>query len=362
MAAEHIKVVSGFAEGRQNVFAVLLKRSYRIVHGKPLIPSEDTVPFRQGDVYHDPGDPETCSVLHEDELAPYKPATDVVVIGRAYAPEGRPVQTMTAGVEVAGQQKLLRVTGDRMASHRTGASPIVSEPASFLTMPIRYELAYGGRDTKSRPGKPFHYPRNPLGRGVAVLNVHEAIEGLRMPNIEGPDDLLTADRIVLEDESAWNRQPLSQGFGWFQKTWYPRCSFVGAIPGHVGSSETMQEEALGLVPRDQIALARQYRLPSFDVRFNNGASLGLIVPELQPEALIRLARLTPDGLLSFVLPDAWPSIMLDIGLGENVLPTTLHTVAVDVEERRVDLIWRGAHPYPGPDWLPEMRRLRCEMH
>jgi hypothetical protein len=78
--------------------------------------------------------------------------------------------------------------------------------------------------------------------------------------------------------------------------------------------------------------------------------------------LIRLARLTPDGLLSFVLPDAWPSIMLDIGLGENVLPTTLHTVAVDVEERRVDLIWRGAHPYPGPDWLPEMRRLRCEVH
>jgi hypothetical protein len=56
------------------------------------------------------------------------------------------VQTMTAGVEVARQQKLLRVTGDRVASHRTAVSPIVSEPASFLTMPVRYELAYGGRE------------------------------------------------------------------------------------------------------------------------------------------------------------------------------------------------------------------------
>jgi hypothetical protein len=66
-------------------------------------------------------------------------------------------------------------------------------------------------------------------------------------------------------------------------------------------------------------------------------------------------------MLSFTLPDTWPVIMLDIGLGENVLPTALHTVAIYAEERRVDLIWRGAHPYPGNDWLPEMRRLRHEV-
>lgn len=362
MASQHITVVSGLDDERRTIFAVLVKRGYRIEHGNPLVALEEAEPFRRGDVYHEPGNPETCTILYEDELAPYKPATDVVVIGRACAPRGQSVQAMTVGIEVAGQQKLLRVTGDRVAHHRPGLAPAVTEPVPFTTLPLRYERAYGGIDAFSRPDRPFYYPRNPLGCGVAVLNAAEAVEGLRLPNIEGPDDLLTPERIILEDESAWNRQPLAQGLGWFQKTWYPRCSFVGAMPAHVAASETMREEALGLVPNGQIALARQFRLPSFDVRFNNGASLGLAFPRMSPGAMLRLAGLTPEGLLSFTLPDAWPSIMLDIGLGENVLPVALHTVAIYVEERRVDLIWRGAHPYPGNDWLPEMRRLRHEVH
>ena len=229
-------------------------------------------------------------------------------------------------------------------------------------MPIRYELSYGGQDIRSRPNAPFYYPRNPLGRGVALLNVPETIEGLKLPNLEDPDDLLTPERIVLEDEFRWNAQPLSQGLGWFQKTWYPRCSFVGAVPGNTLTDEIMREERLGLVPEGQIALARSFRLPSFDVRFNNGASLGLAMREVPPGALIRLARLTPDGSLAFTLPIEWPSIMLNIGLGNNLLPTALHTVLIHVDERRADLIWRGAHPYPGNDWLPEMRRLDVEVH
>jgi len=362
MGSQHVAVVSGLAEERQTIFAVLVKRSYRIVSGKPLMREEEARPFQRGDVYHEPGNPETCTILYEDELAPYKPATDIVVIGQARAPRGQPVETMMIGIDVAGAQKLLRVTGDRIAHYRPGMVPIVTDPTPFTMMPVRYELAYGGIDAVSRPDKPFHYPRNPLGRGLAVLNVREAVEGLRLPNIEGPDDLLTPERIVLEDESTWNRQPLAQGLGWFPKTWYPRCSFVGAMPPHVAADEAMREEALGLVPRGQIALARQFRLPSFDVCFNNGASLGLAFPNVPPAALLRVAGLTPEGMLSFTLPDASPSIMLDIGLGENVLQTALHTVAIYVDQGRVDMIWRGAHPYPGNDWLPEMRRLRHEVH
>src|SRR5690348_12025465 len=94
-AAEQVTVVSGVAEERQTIFALLVKRSYRIVHGKPLVRQGEVKPFRLRDAYHAPGDPETCTVLHEDELAPYKPATDVVVIGHAYAPQGSAVQMMT---------------------------------------------------------------------------------------------------------------------------------------------------------------------------------------------------------------------------------------------------------------------------
>jgi hypothetical protein len=93
------------------------------------------------------------------------------------------------------------------------------------------------------------------------------------------------------------------------------------------------------------------------VRFNNGASLGLAVPYLQGRELVRLRNLTPDGVLDFSLPNDVPQIMLDIGLGENMLKPVLHTLCIRLDEMELDLVWRGAHPYPGVDWLPEMKRL-----
>src|SRR5262252_8423769 len=102
MASQHTAVVAGIGEERQTIFAALVKRSYGIEHGKPLVQLEQAPPFQRGDLYYHPGDPETCSVLYEDELAPYKPATDVVVIGQAHAPEGQPVEKLTVGIEVDG--------------------------------------------------------------------------------------------------------------------------------------------------------------------------------------------------------------------------------------------------------------------
>jgi hypothetical protein len=50
-------------------------------------------------------------------------------------------------------------------------------------------------------------------------------------------------------------------------------------------------------------------------------------------------------------------MMLDIGLGENELKPVLQTVCVRLEEKQVDLVWGGAHPYPGLDWLAEMEKI-----
>src|SRR5262249_56012955 len=102
--------------------------------------------------------------------------------------------------------------------------------------------------------------------------------GLAGGDVEDPTDLLAPEGIILGEMERWNQMPLPQGFGWFQKTWYPRCSFVGAMPGFVDPDEAMREEALGLVPKGQIALARRFQLPSFDLCFGNGASSGLVFP------------------------------------------------------------------------------------
>jgi len=54
-------------------------------------------------------------------------------------------------------------------------------------------------------------------------------------------------------------------------------------------------------------------------------------------------------------------MMLDIGLGENELKPVLHTVCVRLDAMQVDLVWRGAHEYPGLDWLPEMKKLNAQI-
>jgi hypothetical protein len=84
----------------------------------------------------------------------------------------------------------------------------------------------------------------------------------------------------------------------------------------------------------------------------------LAVPFLAGNEHVILIHLTPDGRLEFDLPNDPPRIMLDISLGENELPPVLHTVCIRPEEGQVDLVWRGAHEYPGTDWLPEMKCLR----
>ena len=354
-------IVQGKDDEGQPIFSLLVKRTYDIRPGGRVVRAEKPRSFAKIDEYYDDGDPEWTTVKHENELAPFKLATDVVVIGKAYAPDGKPVPELDVTVEVAAFRKTLRVTGDRHCIYRPNASPEFSEPVGFTEMSVRYDRAYGGRDRVSNPNEPFYYPRNNLGLGVILKNRKETLEGLPLPNIEDPGDLLTADRVVIEQPDLWSGQPLPDGLGWFQRTWYPRCSFAGAFPGDVDIDTVLREETLGLVPKGQIALSRQFKLPAFDVRFYSGASRGLVLPFLSGEESLRLTNLTPAGALLFQLPGETPSMMLDIGLGEHELRPFLHTVCVRLEEMQVDMVWRGADRYPGLGWLSEMKKLVSEV-
>jgi hypothetical protein len=50
---------------------------------------------------------------------------------------------------------------------------------------------------------------------------------------------------------------------------------------------------------------------------------------------------------------------LDIGGGAQVLTPALHTVMIRTEDGEVDLVWRGALPYEGLDWLPELKKMEA---
>jgi hypothetical protein len=116
-----------------------------------------------------------------------------------------------------------------------------------------------------------------------------------------------------------------------------------------------------MLPKNHIALAKQFRLPSFDSRFNNGASHGLLFPSLQGDEMIRLHGLSPDGLLEFALPGETTRVMLDIGLGAQELQARLDTVSIRPDDLEVDLLWRAACVYEGYAWLQYMKRLDAEV-
>jgi hypothetical protein len=340
----------------------LTKRTYDIGPGDRNTRAEKTRPFVQVDEYYEDGDPEWATVKYETDLVSFKLATDVVVVGRALAPAGKAVPQLDVTVEVGDHRKTVRVFGDRHCLYRQNASPAFTDPVPFTEMPIQYERAYGGKDIRSNPEAPFYYPRNHSGLGLVLKNAKETVDGLPLPNIEDPSDLLTSDRLLLGEPDRWSAQPLPDGLGWFPRTCYPRSSFTGAMPAYVGIDTVLREETLGLVPKSQVALAKQFKLPTFDLHFNNGASRGLALPYLKGDETIRLVNLTPSGMLSFRLAGEQPRIMLDIGLGENGLQPVLHTICVRLEEMQVDLVWRGAHEYPGLDWLPKMKKLAVQVN
>jgi hypothetical protein len=356
-----VEIVPGLNPHDEPIFSVIVKRTYRIVPDGPAQRAEVDRPLRRIDEYYAGGGPDSSTVQHESELAPYKASTDVVVIGTAYAPRGAGTEQLTVGVQIGERRKALTVTGNRSCHFRAGSPPVFSDPEPFTEMEIRYDRAYGGRDDKSLPDVPFLYPRNFMGTGVVLRNVKEAIEGLPLPNIEDPQDLLTPDRLLIGEPDRWHVQPLPQGLGWRQRTWYPRCALLGAYPAFLDPGTVTAEEQMGLLPPDHIALAKQGRLRPMEAQFANGASFGMIFARLRGDEPVLLIRLTPNGVLKFLLPGDTPGIGLDLGHGMQPLEPQLHTVSIRPEEQELDLIWRGAQTYGGYRWLPKMTRLQAEV-
>lgn len=360
--AGQFEIAPGRNDRGEHVFSVIVKRTYRIEADGSVARAARDHELRKIDHYYDDGDPEWSTVQYESELAPYKPFTDVVVIGTAYAPKNEPTQRMTVSVQVGERKKSLVVTGDRNCVYRGTQLPAFTEPKPFTEMEIRYDRAYGGRDEKSIAEIPFFYPRNDMGKGVVLRNVQEAVEGLALPNIEDPQELLTPERLLIGEPERWHLQPLPQGFGWRQRTWYPRCALLGSYPAFTDPGTVTPEERMGLVPKNHIALAKQSRLRPFEARFNNGGSFGMIFAELAGGVEVKLEGLTREGSLRFVVPAETPAIGLDIGSGMTPLNVQIHTVNIRPDDQELDLIWRGAQVYEGYAWLPKMKRLQAEVH
>lgn len=337
------------------ILSVLLKRTYVIIPGQACVRSKEDRPVIPGDVPW--GNPMNSTVRFESDFVPYKPATDVVFNGKAYAPKGEPTATCYVAVKVANQRKDVLIIGDRKVYFTKNQTLAFSDPVPFLTMDLRYERAYGGIDVYSDKKTSYPYPRNPMGRGFIVKNTKQGIEHLELPNLEDPNNPLTPDRLCISEYSRWQNQPMPAGLGWFPKSWRPRAELVGILPADRPVEQELRKAYSAFLPADQRKHYMKNQIRDMDFLFFNGASSGLVMPYLKGNEEITTSNLGAEGIVSFFLPGERPEIGLDIG--EDVKPTevVIHTVMIHMEERQIDIVWRGALTYPGPDWLVEMQKL-----
>ncbi len=290
----------------------LVKSTYLVKDSRQLVYAEKQVDLNLTGAHF--GDQDSSSYKYEPEIYFIKQSTDVVVVGSACAHKAG-VDQVDVGLSVGPIRKTVRVFGNRYWSKGlTGIAK--TEPRSFEAISLCWENSFGGWD-RSHPDPSRHTfePRNPVGTGFrAKWGKFE--EGVRLPNLEDPNDPLKSHGQVVK--------PV--GFGFTSPHWQPRASFAGTY------DETWMKERMPLLPKD------------FDRRFFNGAPTDQIVPGyLRGDEEVMITNVTPSGSLSFRLPGV-PPPECDVefkGGRREVIPTNLDTVIINTDENLVFLLWRA---------------------
>ncbi len=332
------------------------------------------------------------SVRTESDLAPFKPRCDVILIGSAHSPTGRPTRDMIVGIDIdRGRTRVhshsLRIHGERDLIRRDafdrGAAALVwlatagsveapewylSEPEPFSECKLRYELAFGGEarvavdnecaervaaenrlDDEVRQehpdgaGAPIAHRvcvLNPVGRGFVEQWHVKATRSSRYPapRIEAESSPFTPQlfHALLHGHVECGSDPglTPQGFGFITKAWQPRLKLAGTY------DEIWRAERWPNLP------------PDFDMAFWNGAHPSMQCEYLRGGESITLTNLLPRGALGTrTQPDATiarlrlPVVELALRLELEDGRTTyglmpIDTLTLDLEAMVVHIVWR----------------------
>jgi len=292
------------------VWLVAVKCTFDIEADGSMRVSAEQPPVLRTPEYN--GDPGTSSIKYEADLILTKRTTDVIAVGHAYAPQGRPVTEMEVGLRVGPLVKKLKVSGDRAWRMAGKASP-----AAFVKMPLVYERAFGGVDQKSaHPERDWEW-RNPVGTGFATTR--DNLTGQPVPNVEYPNETMRA----------WDDRPRPAGFGAISGHWQPRVALAGTY------DDRWLKERQPLLPED------------FDERFFQCAPEDQQTPAfLRGGEPVVLRGLTPGGDVSCVLPKLF--LNFETRFYDRTVEfhkeRRLHTVIIEGDYPRVSLVWHSALP------------------
>ena len=256
--------------------------------------------------------------------------------------------------------KQLRFTGPRQFKHSLFGGWQLSEPQPALSVPLRWEYAFGGSSVVRNPEHPLapDSPEyllnevcysNPLGCGWIEKSqeslgytLDAPLRELPAPQIEAPDTPVQhLDRVKHPDgeldatdmeqvASTYKYQPA--GFGVVGRAWAPRLALAGNYDA------LWQAERWPGLPYD------------FDFAYWNGAPADQQIEFAPPNLRIELFNLTdptltPDGQLRVELPGHRPFVLLRLVNGALLpLPMLTDTLRIDTEAMTLVLTHRISLP------------------
>lgn len=330
----------------------IVKLTYEIVANR-------AVPSQAEPLFHDIRLPETAPRWSPgSDFWPLKMMTDVVVRGSAFAPGGAPVGSQMIRVTVGNQQKLIAVFGNRSVEWRARGDLRFGPPEPYTQMPITWANAYGGFDPRVPTGieamtvadharleydHPGVYPRNPFGKGYVVVD--EPAEGLTLPNLEDPQQLLRPETLVTGDPRRWYMQPLPACYEFTNAMMFPRYAWLGLEAWYPPPRDApLREIVLGALP------SNWHDLPTIEIGGNElpypvlqEGPVGLVFPPLEPGTPIIIEGMHPElPHIGFHLPQP-PK--LDFYLDGKLFPAQaqLTGVVVEPDKNRVMLTYAARH-------------------
>ena len=278
------------------------------------IAKEQIPPFKADEYWGEPG---KSSLKYGSDVHLGKLSTDVLLVGQAWSPNGRPVTELETGMAVAERKKVIRVHGNRVfKSGLLGLS--LSAPEPFVSMPLTYERAFGGIHVLDVEKQKFlGEARNPVGRGFKGKQSSNELKDKPAPNLEDPDHPFKGPTDKGE--------PVS--YGYIAGSWMPRRQYAGTYDA------AWQKSRAPFLPDD------------FNPSFFSAAHPDLIFDRfLQGGEPVRLHNLSSRGPVQFQLPKCRFAITVQIGGRKEALASNCETILFEPDENRVSMVWRAAYP------------------
>lgn len=266
--------------------------------------------IERDDVWY--GREDRSSLRVANELLPFKPTTDVLVVGSVSPPDGRPASRWAGALLIGNREKRLRFCGPREWRHGLVSGWTLSEPEPCTQVALRYENAYGGvsDSTQEQFAEGEYYPPNPHGCGFVGKGRLDTSRTYRAPQIETWDGTVTHP----------GHDVAVGGFG-------PLPGYVPDRARYIGNWDGCSDG----IPLDM------------DLRYWNVAPADQCSDEyLKPGETISLVGMRPGDPLTLAMPPIEPALLLERSdRSREAQRMNLDTVTVDLDNQYLVLRYHG---------------------